>query len=546
MQGPSKATQTKMNLLNLQQSPAAFREALLIDADGGPRPLSECIEDWQRKDFEALDDGWRRAALGSQVEAKYQRGWIERGRGSSKSSDLAVMASYALFAARRPLSGIAAAGDQDQARLLRDAVGRLCYLNAWLGSIIEVQNYRVINIHTGSTLEIISSDAPTSYGLTPDCIIADEIVHWKKRDLWDSLLSSAAKRANCMLVVITNAGLQDDWQWTTREIVRTDPSWYFSRLEFGQASWITSDRLAEQERLLPGIAFRRLWKNEWTTGGGDALSPEVIAAAFHDELRPMSEAMPGYTFVAGVDAGITRDASAICILGVRTSHAGHARLRLAYTKVWRPEKDKKVNLGDVELALIQAHAHFNLKQISFDPWELRFLASRLQSGGMGRLDQRAMLPLVEVSPSGANLQRMASALLEAFNDRRIELYREPDLHRDLTRLRVEERSYGFRLVSPRDMFGHGDVCSALQLAILAATAIAAEPRISPFEGCGFDDPYSSTLEERERELQEEETWANQPEPSPFEEFMREAFPQRFRDSDRRGSRFTFFSSEGEM
>ena len=88
----------------------------------------------------------------------------------------------------------------DQARLLRDAIGRLAYCNPWLSAIIEIQNYKVANPRTGSSLDIITSDAPTSYGLTPDAVVCDEVVHWRRRDLWDSLISSAAKRSTCMFV----------------------------------------------------------------------------------------------------------------------------------------------------------------------------------------------------------------------------------------------------------------------------------------------------------------------------------------------------------
>jgi len=109
------------------------------------------------------------------------------------------MAMWALFASRRQLSGIGAAGDQDQARLLRDAIARLVYINPWLTRILDVNAYLVRNKKTGSTLEIISSDAGTSYGLTPDFCICDEVANaWQHKngeDLWTSLLSSAAKRA---------------------------------------------------------------------------------------------------------------------------------------------------------------------------------------------------------------------------------------------------------------------------------------------------------------------------------------------------------------
>lgn len=471
-----------MNLIELQQNPARFRDALLIDTDSGPRLLREVMDDWQREDFEALDSGWKRAVGGSTIEATHQRGWLERPRGHSKSGDLGVMAAWALFAARRPLSGIAAAGDQDQARLLRDAIGRLLYVNPWLASILEVQANRVVNTRTTSTLEIITSDAPSSYGLTPDFVICDEVVHWRKRDLWDSLISSAAKRKTCMVACITNAGLSDDWAWNLREAVRTGPGWYFSRLDGPRASWIDAALLEEQERLLPSIAFRRLWLNEWTSGGGDALTPEDIAAAFVPGLGRLSGAIPGYQFVGGMDLGVTRDASAVCVLGIRRSHLGHGRIRLAHTRVWKPAGGRKVDLQDVEASVRELHQRFGFQQLNFDPWEARHMASRLQAEGVGRLAagsrRGSSLPMVEIPPTGKNLQAIATAVIESFNDRRVEPYDDPDLKRDLYRLRVEERSYGFRLVSPRDEHGHGDMATAFGHALLAATELAARRQVT--------------------------------------------------------------------
>jgi len=76
-----------MNLLELQESPEAFRAALLIDTDSGPRQLSECLSAnaWQRQDFEQLDSGWKRA-IGQAVEGPcYSRAFLERPRGHSKT-----------------------------------------------------------------------------------------------------------------------------------------------------------------------------------------------------------------------------------------------------------------------------------------------------------------------------------------------------------------------------------------------------------------------------------------------------------------------------
>lgn len=472
-----------MNLLDLQADPKAFRAALLIDTDAGPKPLSDVVDDWQKTDFEALDDAWKRAVVGIGHPAKYQRAYLERPRGHSKTQDIAVMVLWALFASTRQISGLAAAGDLDQARLLRDALGRLTHCNSWLSTIIDINNYKATNVHTGSSISIISSDAPSSFGALCDFIVCDEVTHWKKRDLWDSLFSTAAKRAHALLLVIANAGIEGDWSHELRESIRKDPDWYFHHLDGPVASWISPKLLEEQRRLLPPLAFQRLWLNIASASGGDALSPEVIDAAFNPNLSPLQGVIEGWTFCSGLDLGVSRDASALVTLGVRRGYGGpggHAAIRLADVKVWRPTKDKRVNLTEVEDEIVRTHLKFNLRSIGYDPWQATHMASRLQSGGLSTLTTpksslAARVPMVEVTASGANLQRMASELIQSFNDRRVELYPHEDLRRELKKLRVEEKSYGFRLVSPRDEHGHGDIASAFSIALIAASELAAKP-----------------------------------------------------------------------
>src|SRR3989304_5762779 len=164
-----------MKLIELQRDPKDFREALVLDTDSGPRPFAEVIDPWQASDFAALDNGWRKAAGQNVVGDCYSRGWLERGRGHAKSSDVMVMASWCLFASRRQLSGVVCAVDRDQAALDRDHVSRLLSLNPWLSRVIEVQQWRIVNQHTGSTLEIMASDVPSSYGLLIDFAVCDEV-----------------------------------------------------------------------------------------------------------------------------------------------------------------------------------------------------------------------------------------------------------------------------------------------------------------------------------------------------------------------------------
>lgn len=482
-------------LQKLQADPAAFRSALLIDADGQVVRCSERLDEFQKTDFAAIDPMLRRM-VGQDVAPTNSRAWLERPRGHSKTTDLAILVCWSVFASRRRLAGVAAAADAEQAGLLRDAVSKLVQLNPWLAKFLDVQRSLIRNPHTDSELKILSSDAATSYGLTPDLVICDELTHWKSRDLWDSLISAAAKRANCVVVVITNAGFGESWQWDARENVRDSINWYFHALPAPCASWITAERLAEQRKLLPAIAFNRLWLNQWTSGSGDALADADIRAAI---TQPANDPEAGWSYVAGLDIGLSRDASALIIVGrhvgyterrarpvrqrprssvvralldaglIESSpdepthdtiiHEPTGRYRVAAVNVWRPGPGRKVELEAVEQAIIEAHRKYNLACVGYDPWQAEYLSQRLT---------KLCIPTEAVQFVPQNLQSMAQTTLETFNERLIDVPDNEDLLADLRKLRIVEKSYGIRLDSPRGPSGHGDTATGLAVALHTA------------------------------------------------------------------------------
>ncbi len=498
-------------LRKLQASPAAFRSVLLIDSDGGSQRLSTVLDDWQRADFEALDPAWMAVAglPNAKGTSTVLRAWLERPRGHSKTSDLAVMVTWCLFASARKLSGVLAAADRDQAKLLRDAVSKLVRLNPWLAEFITVQEQKILNPHTGSECVVIASDVASSYGLLCDFIVADEVTHWSDRGLWDSLLSTAAKRKTCLLLAITNAGCCDTWQFTIREAIRTDPSWYFSRLDGPRAGWITADRLAEQRRLLPDVTFRRLWLNEWAGGSGDAIHADDLLAAL-TQTGPMLSAEQGWAFVAGLDLSVSRDATALVTLAINVGwdevidaprrkvapvnrclidaglieprrndeqpqyihHQGTGRVRLADVEVWQPSNGNRVELSAVEAAIIATHERFGLSALAADPFQAALMIERLQKRG---------LPVFMLDQVGSTLQSQATAVLDGFRERIVDLYPHDQLLADLRGLQIAERNYGFRLVSPRatridtHATAHGDTATGFSIGMLAAKRAALRP-----------------------------------------------------------------------
>jgi hypothetical protein len=445
------------SFLSMMNDPAAFRQRLLIDADGAAIPF--CPDPWQEEDFAALDPAWR-FAVGrwDGPMPAVRRLWSERPRGHAKTSDLGIMATWALLFAPRPVVGIAAAGDKDQAALLRSSIATLARLNPWIGSILDVQQWKVTNARTGAELTILSSDVATSFGQLPDFIIADEVSHWPEGRgdaLWHSLLSAAAKRGNCLLAAILNAGFTEHFAWTVREKVRDDSAWHFSRLDGPQATWITEERLAEQRRLLPAVVFDRLWGNIWASGLGDALQESDILASL-TESEPLTGFERDYIFFGGLDLSISRDASACVIVG--RSSAG--RLRLATVRAWTPPgKGRKIDLTLVRDSVLSLSRQFPTVQIGYDQYQAELMRADLERAGV------SMTP---VAFMGKAAQEMASELIEAFTSRRVGLYHDAALVDDLRRLRIRESAAGWRLDPPRTASGHGDRGIAFALALWMA------------------------------------------------------------------------------
>ncbi len=445
-------------------SPAEFRRRLLIDRNGEAVVFDAALDPWQRRDSEALDDGWLRA-IGANAGHGKSRAYLERPRGHGKTTELAAMCAWALYAVPHVVRGVGASGDKDQARLLRDGMQVLCSRNPWLNDAISIQNYRAVNRKTGSSLEILSSDAATSYGLTPDFIVCDELTHWKKPDLWHSLISSAAKRNDCMVVVISNAGMGQgtSWQWDVREKCREDQDWYFSRLDGPKASWINEALLDEQRRMLPGKAFNRLWMNLWSPETGDALNAADIEAAITLDGPTPTIHDGWFPYVAGLDLGLKRDHAALVVLAVDVQAA---RLKLMECRSWAPSGPRnEIQLAEVEAAVLDAHHRYQLSVCCYDPWQAARSAQWLSGQGV---------PMAEISATPQNLNRMATHLLQVFSHGQIDLYREPALIRDLCRLTIVERTGGFKIEAMRDEHGHCDRATALVLAIPVAVQFQIE------------------------------------------------------------------------
>lgn len=293
------------------RDPALYRQVVRLGPSPVP-PLRNVIQPWQRRDFEALDPAWRTLA-GLETNQPIRRAYLERPRGHSKTTDTAVQMTWILQWSPRTVRGLAAAADQDQATLIHTAIADLIRHNPTLCPHLKVLKQTIHNVETKSELQVISSDVGSSWGLLPDFVLCDELCHWSRPELWYSLCSSAAKKPDCVLLVLTNAGVGTGWHWDVREAARTSHDWYFSSLQGSQAPWITAASLAEQRRLLPPAVYARLWENVWQHSDGEFVTL-AEAAACVDESRTMQmKGRPDVEYIAAIDYAEKHDRT-VCVV----------------------------------------------------------------------------------------------------------------------------------------------------------------------------------------------------------------------------------------
>jgi hypothetical protein len=156
----------------------------------------------------------------------------------------------------------------------------------------------------------------------------------------------------------------------------------------------------------------------------------------------------------------------------RIHHPGTGRVQLADVRLWEPQNGVRVDLSEVEAAIVEAHERFGLSAVACDPWQAELLVQRLQRLG---------LPIYAIQQTGIILQAMASAVLDGFREKIVDLYPHDQLLADVRGLQIAERNYGFRLISPRatrmdtHATAHGDTATAFSLAMLAAKRAALRP-----------------------------------------------------------------------
>ena len=149
-------------------------------------------------------------------------------RGNRKTSTAAALALLHTVGPERVPHGeaIFAAADRKQASIaFKEALG-IAQAHRTISGAVKVYDAhnsakKIVYAKQRVTLEVISGDAGTQHGRTPNFVLADELHIWPNRYLWEALTTGLEKSDNRLMIVATTAGRgQENVAWEVIEDAR--------------------------------------------------------------------------------------------------------------------------------------------------------------------------------------------------------------------------------------------------------------------------------------------------------------------------------------
>jgi phage terminase large subunit-like protein len=440
-------------------NPADFA-AKYVKLESG-KPL--ILEPWQRERiinplfFTLTPEGLR----------KYNLALIGMGKKNGKSTLAALVVAFMLLADGEPNPEIySAAFDKDQASVIFRQVKGLIERSPALLDQVKVYRDAIELKHSEGLYRPLSAESRGRHGLNASCVVFDELWNQRSYDLWESLTHSPARKQP-LHFCITYAGLNPvkgnllyDLYQTGK--AGTDPGMLFTWFEgegtgpnsANPASWISPEYLAQQKRRLPESRYTRMHCSSWTTGESSFLTKDDVDASLDTSLSNQASGT-GFAYFAGLDIGLTNDASVVTVCHRDPSTD---EVILDHVRTWKGKANSPVILDEIERHLFDLGQRFNrLDKILFDPYQAVSIAQRLLEKG---------LPMEQFNFSANNITRLTQNLFQLFKNGRIKLFEYDPLTNELLTVKIVEKNYGFRIDHERGQ--HDDHVISLGLAALAA------------------------------------------------------------------------------
>lgn len=306
------------------------------------------------------------------------------------------------------------AGSKEQAKIIFEEVKWQVENSRWLSAVIRVYKEVLEHTDSGSVYRVVSSAADLQHGTDPSLVLFDELHVQRTHDLWEAMTSGSGTRIDPLVVAITTAGdnletlcgelyeygkrlsqgEEDDedygffwWEATPGCSKWDEEEWRRANPNLGEGLMDPRD-MRSQAKLMRDASYRRLRMNQWTRPDDAWVSEEQWQACYGDE--DLDWDLP---FVAAVDMGLKRDTAALVVAqailtddlpDVDDDDEAEPDLETGSTLVssglvkridrvvvrawiWKPKKDRPVDVFAVEQAIRDLHATGNLGECAYDP-----------------------------------------------------------------------------------------------------------------------------------------------------------------------------------
>ena len=375
--------------------------------------------------------GWCWADTGYR---RFKFAYVELAKGNGKSFLASALALYELIASGEPGAEVySVATKKDQARIVFSEAERMVSQSPHLKS--RIKSYRD-NLHiagTASKFQPLSSDEDSLDGPRPQCIVADEIHAWgsSARKLFDVLSNALGKRRSPLFLMITTSGSgeetlcrqQNRYSEKVLSGIHADESWFawICGLDEGDdfensAHWVKANpnlgvsinpkELAEAINKAKGDpaslnGVLRLRLGIWTQSSAAWIPMDQWALC----NEPVSlESLKGQPCFGGLDLSTTTDISAFVLLfppyGDRLKWVVLPHLFLPQDNIEKRSKRDRVpyeawsrqglfnltsgNVIDydaIRSKILGLSDLYDIREISFDPWNCTETATWLQDQG---------------------------------------------------------------------------------------------------------------------------------------------------------------------
>ena len=289
---------------------------------------------------------------------------------------------------------------------------RCLQLNQELGKQYQQRGYRT-TAPNGSFLEAIPIDPSGEAGSNADQLTWSEL--WganedAKENMWSEMTLSPTKRGKSLRWVESYAGFSEESRllyslyelgvkqgellWPERLYEVTDgpptPLELYVNRDAGmlclwntlpRCPWQTKDYYQDESKILPPNQFQRIHRNQWVSSSDTFVPMEWFDACFRrgDEWPEVDKAR--HPMIVALDAAISNDNFGV-LMGCR--HPDNPTdVMVQYAKAWKPKNGKIDFQGTEEKpgperALRQLIRDYNVVQVTYDPYQLHDMATRLK------------------------------------------------------------------------------------------------------------------------------------------------------------------------